>query len=449
MRPPAIRGWVGDLFAGGGGASEGIRLGMGRDPDFAVNHDPEAIAMHAANHPGTRHMCGDVWHANPRDVTGGAPVDFMWFSPTCTHFSRAKGGPLKDAKIRALAWVVVRWAREVRPKAWALENVTELQTWGRLLPDGTIDPRFVGHTFKTWLGKLKALGYQVEMREMRACDYGAPTTRKRLFIVGRCDGEPIAWPTPTHGPGLRPYRSAAECIDWSTPARSIFDRPKPLAEPTLRRIARALHVHVLDGRPFIVPQLGVAATMVQTGYGERDGQVPRALDIRAPLGTVVAGAGKHAVVLAVLVKHFGGPSNGGAGVSLRDPMATITCQDHHALVTAVASRTVDPRRAQQVRALLSMGDGNASGQLRLGGGAVVHVGGETYEIADVQMRMLEPRELYAAQSFRSDYVIDPVVGGKPLSKTAQIRMCGNSVAPVMAAAIVAANVGTRRSEEAA
>ena len=460
-----------DSFAGGGGASLGIEIALGVSPDIAVNHDAEAIAMHAANHPTTRHLCGDVWDVDPIGVTNGAPVDLAWFSPDCKHHSKAKGGKPRDAKIRALAWVVVRWARAVRPRVICLENVEEFADWGPLLADGSPCPRRRGLTFRIWLGKLKAAGYAVEMRELRACDYGAPTTRKRLFIVARCDGAPIVWPTPTHGPGrAKPWRTAAECIDWSLPCPSIFDRAKPLADKTLARIARGIDRFVLrSARPFIVPTAHagdhrahsadeplrtitgqrrgdhalVAPTLIQTGYGERKGQEPRSLDLGKPLGTVVAGGAKHALVSAFLAKHNGGHEATGSQLDM--PIHTITAKDHHSLVTVALGAD---RRAE-VRAFLTQYNGTSLGQsAQLPLGTVtthdrfglVTVQGVDYEITDIGLRMLSARELFRAQGFPDSYVIDPLVNGERLTKTAQIRCCGNSVSPPVAAAIVGANV---------
>jgi DNA (cytosine-5)-methyltransferase 1 len=425
-----------DNFAGGGGASEGIRAALGRDPDVAVNHDPEAIAMHEANHPGTRHLCGDVWDVSPRKVCKGRHVDLAWFSPDCKHFSKAKGGKPVSNGVRGLAWVVIRWARDVRPSVIVLENVEEFQTWGPLGTDARPDPERKGVTFRRWLGQLKACGFEVEWRELRACDYGAPTTRKRLFLIARCDGQRIVWPEPTHGPGRLPYRTAAECIDWTIPVPSIFDRERPLAEKTLRRIARGIQRFVLESKqPFVVGN--VAPALVQTGYGERVGQAPRALDLGKPLGTVVAGGAKHALVCAFLAKHYGGHE--GAGTSLDSPMATITVRDHHALVAAFLVKKY-------------YGDSHGQGldepmhavttAHRFG---LVTIEGEAYRISDIGMRMLEPRELFRAQGFPDTYVIDPPFQGRPLTKTAQVRMCGNSVSPLVAQALVAANVPTERA----
>jgi DNA (cytosine-5)-methyltransferase 1 len=229
LRPPVLRAFGGELvvdnFAGGGGASTGIEAALGRPVDVAINHDPEAIALHKANHPETRHYCEDVWAVDPVEACGGRPVGLAWFSPDCTHFSRAKGTTPRKQEIRGLAWVVIRWAKAVRPRVIVLENVEEFQTWGPLLPDGRPDPGAAGETFRAWLAELAGAGYSVEFRSLVAADYGAPTTRKRLYLVARADGAGIAWPDQTHGRGRpAPWRPAAEIIDWSLPCPSIFDR---------------------------------------------------------------------------------------------------------------------------------------------------------------------------------------------------------------------------------
>lgn len=460
-----------DNFAGGGGASTGIALALGREPDLAVNHDPEAIAMHKANHPGALHYCGDVWDVAPRDVARGRPVGLAWFSPDCKHFSKAKGSaPDRAEKVRGLAWVAVRWAKEVRPRVIILENVEEFLTWGPLV-DGRPCPRRKGETFKRWLRELRRHGYAVEWRILKACDYGAPTTRKRLFLIARSDGAAIVWPEATHGPGRRDYRTAAECIDYTLPCPSVFLTKeegkrlgvnRPLAENTMRRIARGIEKYVLTGEPFVVKYYGtggaqstarpldtiltrdrfalVAPTMIQTGYGERPGQAPRCLDIRKPLGTIIAGGGKngngkHALVSAFLAKHYGGSetksrtrsARGEAvGKPLSAPFDTITCVDHHSLIE-VTHGARDAQRAE-CRAFLR----------RFGLSEVTRIGGEDYTIVDIGMRMLAPRELFNAQGFPADYRIDLDVDGEPLSKRAQVRMCGNSVSPMMARALVEA-----------
>lgn len=461
-----------DSFAGGGGASLGIEIALGRSPDIAINHDPEAIAMHAENHPATRHYCESVWDVDPMEATGGREVGLAWFSPDCKHFSKAKGGKPVDKNVRGLAWIVVEWAKKVRPAVICLENVEEFKTWGPLGEDDRPDPTRAGETFAEWVGQLVALGYVVEWRELRACDYGAPTTRKRLFLIARCDGAAIVWPEPTHGAGREPYRSAAACIDWTLPTPSIFDRARPLAEPTLARIARGMEKFVFGAaEPFTMPVTHqgshrvnslrepmrtvtaahrgehalVSPYLVHQSNGERPGQAPRVYDIGEPLRTVVAGGVKQALVAAFLAKHYGG--HGTPGSSLRRPMDTVTTQDHHALVAAsnVGSR------APQVRAFLTKYYGTGEGLTprdplhtvttrdRFG---VVTIDGQGYEVDDIGMRMLVPRELFRAQGFPDRYRIDLGHHGKPLSKTAQVRMAGNSVVPLLAAAIVGANYGS-------
>lgn len=537
-----------DLFAGGGGASTGIEQGIGRHVDIAVNHDPEAVSLHQANHPQTLHYVSDVFEVDPRAVTQGRRVGLLWASPDCTFHSKARGGkPFRDRnrarRRRGLAWVVCRWAREVKPRIIALENVEEFQHWGPLLDDGTPCPERRGLTFRRWVAQLRNLGYAVEWRELRACDYGAPTIRKRLFLIARCDGQPIVWPEPTHGPGRKPYRTAAECIDWSLPCPSIFDRARPLAEATLRRVAHGIKRYVLDAaKPFIVPvthqgdlrvhgteeplrtittaQRGEFAlcspTLVQTGYGERPGQAPRVPGLDKPLGTAVDGQ-KHGLVAAFLAKAYGG-HNPTDGQALDRSIGTVTTQDHHHLVgvhlvdaahgdvspsgvkrwgkghrpateplptvtagggnsalvtshlaklrgTSSSAGTDEPlgtvsaqgTHHAEVRALLLKfyGQGSQDQDLRdplhtipthdrFG---LVTVAGELYAIADIGMRMLQPRELYRAQGFPDSYVIDRGADGRTFSKAAQVRMCGNSVCPPLARAIVAANYAVNVSHE--
>lgn len=458
-----------DLFAGGGGASTGIEQAIGRPVDIAINHAREAISLHTANHPQTRHFCSDVFEVDPLTVTEGQPVGLLWASPDCKHFSKAKGGKPVSKKIRSLAWVVVKWAKLAKPRVICLENVEEFQTWGPLGKDQRPCPERKGQTFQRWVAQLRGLGYKVEWRELRACDYGAPTIRKRLFLVARCDGLPIIWPQPTHAKpdakgkvpaGMKPWRTAADCIDWSIPAPSIFERSKPLADATCRRIAKGIMRYVVEAeQPFIVPD--VAATLIQTGYGERPGQAPRVPGLDKPLGTVVAGQ-KHALVQAFLAKRY----TGVVGHELDKPTGTVTTADHHSLVTAhltkfrvgsVGAATDEPVHtisAQgthhgEVRAFLVKYYGSdKDGQElpdplhtiptrdRFG---LVMVKGEPYAIVDIGLRMLTPRELYRAQGFPDSYRIDTGAAGEPITKTAQVRMCGNSVCPPLARALVSVN----------
>ncbi|WP_371334539.1 DNA cytosine methyltransferase [Klebsiella quasipneumoniae] len=649
-----------DNFAGGGGASTGIELAIGRSVDIAINHDPNAVAMHTTNHPGTLHYCESVYSVRPKVATAGRRVGLAWFSPDCRHFSKAKGAKPVEKAIRGLAWIVIRWALDVGPRVMMLENVEEFKTWGPLLAgEMRPDPARAGETFEAFIGMLttgisadhpalaecceflnisldsedaarlvNGLGYTVEYRELRACDYGAPTIRKRFFMVMRCDGKPIVWPEATHGDPkspavlagkLAPWRTAAECIDWSIPAPSIFGRKKSLAENTLRRIARGIQRFVIDSaEPFIVKcnhtttkgqydffrgqsmagplqtitkthgfavavphltkfrtgatgqpvtepvptvtagtsrrpggnghalgiveaglvpflagnggseyqakprpldkpahtilkesracvvapviarQFGasighradepsaiitaggggnsqlVVPTLIQMGYGERPGQAPRVPGLDKPLGTVVAGGGKHAVVGAFLAKHYGGNYTG-PGVGLDEPAHSVTTVDHHALVTShlvklrgtcrdgqrtdepmptitaggqhvgevsalLAANDYDERRADQVKEFLNS----------FGVSELVTIKGIVYRIVDIGMRMLQPHELYRAQGFPEWYIIDQDYRGVKYAKDKQVARCGNAVPPPFAEALVRANLPEMcRAREAA
>lgn len=588
-----------DNFAGGGGASTGIERAFGRAIDIAINHDGEALAMHAANHPTTKHYTEDVFAVHPGFITGEQPIGLAWFSPDCKHHSKAKGGKPREQKIRGLAWVALKWATFQVPRCIALENVEEFQDWGPLDDEGRPIKAEKGRTFRAFVAALTTglpkdhpdtdeiyetlgadfpmarlhagLGYKVEWRVLRACDFGTPTIRKRLYVFARRDGLPIVWPAATHGDPkgaavqagkLLPWRTAAECIDWSIPCPSIFERAKPLKDATLRRIAKGIMKLVVNSAdPFIVStahstttgrgpnvwstdeplrtvtssndkyvvaptlmhvthhgsdrnaninapiatvtganrgeQALVSATLIQTGYGEREGQEPRVPGLDKPLGTAVAGGVKHAVVSAFLAKHYGGVV--GTGVDV--PTGTVTTTDHHSVVTAqlvgcggragqsrprdvsepaatitskadttvVTSHLVKLRNNQfgqdmgdpmptltaggghvgEVRAFLIKYYGNEKdGQsLRSPLGTIpthdrfglVTIHGEDYVIVDIGMRMLTPRELARAQGFPDSYVLDPVYNGKPLSKSSQVRMIGNSVCPDVAAALISAN----------
>lgn len=405
------RGLVVDYFCGGGGASQGLHE-AGWSVTFAVNHDDDAIVMHRVNHPETIHSRDNVWSVDPhRDLPSG-PIALAWFSPSCTHFSRAKGDVPLDNQTRALPWVACALAEARRPRVIMIENVPEWAKWGPLGPDNRPIRAEAGTTFRAFVAKLESRGYHVEWRVLAAHEYGAPTKRKRLFLVARRDGLPIVWPAPTHGPGLAPYRTAAECIDWTIPCPSIFGRKRPLATKTLARIAEGMRRFVLGPSPYLVGD--AAATMIQTGYGERPGQRPRALDLEEPLGTVVAGGIKHAIVVAWIPKHYGGVYGHGPLV----PLGTVTAVDHHAL--AVAS-THGPH-AEQVAALL----GQAAP-------VTVTVEGRQHILADIGMRMLAPRELARAQGFPDSYILTG-------TKTSQIERIGNSVCPAMARALAEANL---------
>lgn len=502
-----MNGLIIDSFAGGGGASTGIEAALGRPVDIAINHDYAAIMMHKANHPHTKHYCEDVWEVDPIEATQGNPVSLMWLSPDCKHFSKAKGATPVSKKIRGLAWLAVKWAKTVRPKVIILENVEEFKTWGPIV-DGRPCPQRKGETFNLFVEALRRIGYQVDWRELVASDYGAPTSRKRLFLIARCDGLPIVWPESTHGDPdslmvrsgvLKPWRTAAEIIDWTIPCPSIFERKKPLVENTLRRIARGLEKFVLeDPEPYIIP----------IGYGERCGQRPRVNSVREPLGTIV-GTSKHYLVTPFIAQCFGGGYTG-AGRAVDEPLPTVTAVDHNALVTpflaqyhsyndsargqkltapiltldgsnryaliapymmhyygtSTGAKATEPigtitsqgQHIAEVRAFLIKYYGQGYGQSlkapldtitghdRFG---LVTLYGEPYQIVDIGMRMLTPRELFNAQGFPADYQIDIGADSKPMTKKDQVAKVGNSVVPMLAEALVRANMLHRQGVQTA
>lgn len=378
-----MNGLIVDLFAGGGGASTGLAWALGRDPDIAINHDAEALAMHRANHPHTRHMQNDITRVLPLEATGGHPVAILHASPDCTHFSKAKGGKPKSQYIRDLAWVVIRWAEDTHPNLITLENVEEFLTWGPLDKNGQPIKEQAGATFAAWRKRLVRLGYRVEWRLLRACDYGAPTTRRRLFVVARRDKRSIIWPNPTHGNPksaavlagkLLPWRTAAECIDWSIPSQSIFDRKKPLALATQRRIAEGLRRYVLQAaKPFIIclnhtAKDGSYQYFRGQGIGEPLATITQSLGfaITAPVLSrqfgcsigqrvdtphpTITQCNHDALVKAVCIaKHYGGV----VGHGMQQPLGTVTSIDHHSLVSACLAKHYGTTIGQQVEAPLS------------------------------------------------------------------------------------------------
>ena len=316
-------GLVVDNFAGGGGASTGIELALGRHVDIAINHDPQAIAMHKANHPLTRHFTDDVFNIDPKKVCKGQPVDLCWLSPDCTHFSRAKGGVPKSKKIRGLAWIAVKWAANVKPAVIILENVQEFKTWGPLTKEGYPDKRKTGQTFHKFIATLESFGYSVDYRELTACDYGAPTSRKRFFLIARSDKKPIIWPTPTYsknGEDLPKWKSAASIIDWSIPTKSIFNREKPLCDATNRRIARGIKKFVLDNpNPFILSN-----NFNNTGS-----------DINSPLPTITTQT-NHSALITPFISQIGQTGfSSDRGRLITQPISTIVTKNEHLLVSPI------------------------------------------------------------------------------------------------------------------
>ena len=556
-----MRGLVIDNFAGGGGASTGIEMAIGRSVDVAINHDPAAIAMHRANHPDTKHYIEDVWDVNPVEVCNGKRPALCWFSPDCTHFSRAKGGKPVDKNIRGLAWVVLRWAMTVSPSVIMLENVPEIQTWGPL--DGNNQPikERAGETFDGFIKMLTTgiskhhpafdemcealnisrdgydaffiktgLHYAVEYRTLTSCDYGAPTKRTRFYLIARCDGKPIVWPKATHGDPdsievrsgmLKPWRTAAECIDWSIPAQSIFERKKPLAENTLRRIARGIKKYVIDNpEPFIVTvnhsgddfrgqsiNEPLGTTTAKNGYGivtptiMYNNDHNNGTSVTDPLNTVTTGnrhylvaptliqyhtetgadevrgqslneplmtqdtSNRYARSIAHIMKNYAGGYTG-SGSAADKPLGTVTSKDHNSLVTAhimtlrnhqdgqpmdepLTTVTAGGLHHAEVQAFLVkyFSTGVAKSVTKpldtittKDRFALVTIHGEEYIITDIRMRMLQPKELFAAQGFPPDYIIDHDADGNPYPKCEQTAKCGNAVTPPVACALVRANL---------
>ena len=533
-----------DNFAGGGGASTGIELAAGRPVTIAINHDPDAILMHKTNHPYTAHYQASVWDIDPREVCQGRPVGLAWFSPDCKHFSKAKGGKPVDKNVRGLAWIVLRWAGAVAPRVIMLENVEEFQTWGPVRRGRPIKSR-AGQTFRRFIDQLEGLGYAVEWRELVAADYGAPTTRKRFFLIARRDGRPIVWPEPTHAPAgsrevlegrKKPWRSAAEIIDWRLPCPSIFDTRKeirekyglsaqrPLRPNTMRRIIRGVDKFSIKApEPFLVVvnhaggfrgqnvheplqtvtakhgygvaapvmiqyhteqsekmrgqgvtkpimtidasnRYGLAAASLVKYYGnDQHGQ-----KISAPLHTVTA-KDREGVTLASLSKYYGGV----IGTEVSNPLPTVTAVDHNALQTChmvkmkgtnlgssmsepvqtitaggghfgVVNTTVvkaepnaDLKHWPEIRELLNTYCGYHLGPEDV---ILFRIDGVSYFMADIGLRMLTPRELYSANGFPPDYIIDRDYKGNSYGKSKQVARCGNAVPPPFATALVRANL---------
>ena len=534
-----------DNFAGGGGASTGIEMATGYSVDIAINHDPEAIRMHKANHPNTKHYCEDVWQVDPVEACNGHPVGLAWFSPDCKHFSKAKGGKPKDKFIRGLAWVACRWAGLVHPRVIMLENVEEFKTWGPLNRRHHPIKSKQGKTFERFVQQLTDLGYEVQFKELVAADYGTPTMRKRFFMIARCDGKPIVWPEPTHAPAdseavkaglLKPYVGAYTQLDFSLPCPSIFDTSeeikekygiravRPLAPKTMERIARGLKKFVLENpEPFIIqcnhggerrpndirepmptitgkhgygiveptltPYMGtnmtnhpggnckdpihtittgnqqclISPTLIQY-HSETSKDGVRGQTIEDPIMTVDS-SNRYGLVTSFLHKYYDGGYKG-AGETVENPLPTVTAWDHNSVVTAnliQMNNHCDGKDIRQPLPTITAGDGHfgevraflikyygqgtgqdikepldtVTAQDRFG---LVTINGTDYQIVDIGLRMLEPRELYGCQGFPEDYIIDHDYTRKTYPRSEQVRRCGNAVCPPIPAALVRANL---------
>lgn len=442
-----------DNFAGGGGASTGIEMATGYSVDIAINHDPEAIRMHKANHPNTIHYCEDVWQVDPVAACKGHPVGLAWFSPDCKHFSKAKGGKPKDKFIRGLAWVACRWAGLVRPRVIMLENVEEFKTWGPLNRGHHPIKAKQGKTFGKFVQQLTDLGYEVQFKELVAADYGAPTMRKRFFIIARCDGRPIVWPKPTHAPAdsevvkaglLKPYAGAYTQLDFSLPCPSIFETSeeikekygiravRPLAKKTMDRIGRGIKKFVLDNpEPFIIKDESndTKIPILIQYHSETTKDEVRGQEIEAPIMTV-DGSNRYWLVTSFISKFY----KSGTGQDAREPLHTITCGDgHFGEVRAFLTKYYGSGTGQDIKEPLD----TITAQDRFG---LVTIYGTEYQIVDIGLRMLEPKELYGCQGFPQDYIIDRDCDGKAYPRAEQVRRCGNAVCPPIPAALVKANL---------
>ena len=442
-----------DNFAGGGGASTGIELATGYSVDIAINHDPEAIKMHKANHPNTKHYCEDVWQVDPVKACNGHPVGLAWFSPDCKHFSKAKGGKPKDKFIRGLAWVACRWAGLVRPRVIMLENVEEFKTWGPLNRGHHPIKAKQGMTFEKFVQQLTDLGYEVQFKELTAADYGAPTMRKRFFMIARCDGKPIVWPEPTHAPAdseevkaglLKPYVGAYTQLDFSLPCPSIFDTSeeikekygiravRPLAPKTMERIARGLKKFVIESNdPFVIQneKKDMQAQTIIQYHSETSKDEVRGQTIEDPIMTV-DGSNRYGLVTSFLSKFY----KTGIGQDEREPLHTVTTSaGHFGEVRAFMIKYYGDATGQDIKNLLD----TVTTKDRFG---LVTIKGVDYQIVDIGLRMLEPRELYGCQGFPEDYIIDHDYTGKTYPRSEQVRRCGNAVCPPIPAALVHANL---------
>ena len=499
-----------DNFAGGGGASTGIELATGYSVDIAINHDPEAIKMHKANHPNTKHYCENVWAVDPVKACDGHPVGLAWFSPDCKHFSKAKGGKPKDKNIRGLAWVALRWEGLVRPRVIMLENVEEFKTWGPLNRRHHPIKSKQGKTFERFVQQIRDLGYEVEFRELIAADYGAPTMRKRFFMVARCDGKPIVWPEPTHAPAdseavkaglLKPYVGAYTQIDFTRPCPSIFDTSeeikekygiravRPLAPKTMDRIARGLKKFVLDNpEPFIIQcnhggerrpndiREPMPTITGKHGYGIVEPKLAPYMgtnttnhpggNCKDPIHTITTG-NQQCLISPTLIQYHSETAPGEVrGQTIKDPIMTVDGSNRYGLVTSFLSKfyksgtgqdmreplhtiTTSPGHFGEVRAFLIKYYGQGTGQDikdpldtvtaqdRFG---LVEIEGANYQIVDIGLRMLEPKELYGCQGFPDDYIIDHDYTGKTYPRSEQVKRCGNAVCPPIPAALVKANL---------
>ena len=436
-----MKGLIIDCFAGGGGASVGIEMALGRSVDIAVNHNPQAILMHKTNHPNTLHLTEDIFKVDLQKYVAGRHMALMWASPDCTSHSKAKGGKPREKGLRILPWAVYKHAKTILPDVIIMENVEEIQQWGPLDDAGHPIPERRGEDYKKFIAAMKSLGYEFESRELVAADYGAPTTRKRWYAIFRRDGKPIVWPEPTHSKsgvnGLIPWVQCGEYIDWSDLGSSIFDRKKPLADATMKRIANGYIKYVVNNpRPYIVHNKEAVAFLIQY-HGEQKAGDARGQLLTEPIKTIDT-SNRYGLVVAFVTKFY----KSGTGQGCDEPLHTITTSPgHFGLISAFLIKYYGTGCGQELNVPL----GTITTKDRFGlVNVITEIDGEKYILKDIFLRMLKPSELAVMKGFQTDYIIDRDYNWKKYPTVEQVARIGNSVVPIVAQALVEANCGYLR-----
>lgn len=424
-----------DCFAGGGGASVGIEMALGRPVDIAINHDPDAILMHKTNHPTTLHLTEDIFKVDLQKYVKGRKVSLMWASPDCTSHSKAKGGRPRKKGLRILPWAVYKHAKAILPEVIIMENVEEIQQWGPLDEKGHPIPERKGEDYKKFIAAMKSLGYTFDCRELIAADYGAPTTRKRWYAIFRRDSKEIKWPVQTHskdGYGFEQWKQCGDYIDWSDLGQSVFNRKKPLAEATQKRIANGIRKYIIDAEsPYIVED-GRAMSFIIQYHGETKDGDSRGQLLTEPIKTIDT-SNRYGLVSAFVTKYY----KTGIGQGCDEPIHTITTSPgHFGLVSAFLIKYYGSGTGQQVNEpLATITTKDRFGLVNV----VLDIKGEKYIISDIFLRMLKPRELMLMQGFPEDYIIDRDYKWQSYPIAKQVARIGNSVVPIMAKKLVEAN----------
>ncbi|MFQ9854825.1 MAG: DNA cytosine methyltransferase [Bacteroides caccae] len=431
-----MSGLIIDCFAGGGGASVGIEMALGRPVDIAINHDPQAIRMHKVNHPDTLHLTEDIFKVDLKKYVAGRHVALMWASPDCTSHSKAKGGQPRNKGLRILPWAVYKHAKAILPDVILMENVEEIQQWGPLDEAGHPIKERAGEDYKRFIAAMKKLGYDFDSRELVAADYGAPTTRKRWYAIFRRDGKPITWPEPTHSKsgadGRLKWLECGDYIDWSDLGRSIFDRPRPLADATMKRIANGYVKYVVNNpQPYIVKNQSAVSFMIQYHGETREGD-SRGQLLTEPIKTIDT-SNRYGLVTAFVTKFY----KSGTDQICEEPLHTITTSPgHFGLISAFLIKYYGTGCGQEAGKPL----GTITTKDRFGlVNVVTDIDGEQYILKDIFLRMLKPEELKRMQGFPEDYILNRDIEGKPYPVGEQVARIGNSVVPIMAQALVSAN----------